>query len=282
MASENARDEQIGPTAHYTAYVWSRLGLPYADLFATPLGAALFWSARGAGEWLLLATDALPTLEQYLEERHKTLDHALAALDPDRVVELGAGLSRRGVTWAVDRDVPYFEVDLPHMIAAKRERLEAAPVGLRRLLEGTLHLEAHDVLDPGLAKWLGETLAGAERPAVVAEGLVSYFEMPEKRRILGSVAEGLRSVGGGTFLCDIPLRRMTPVVRLATEVLYGAIRLVTAGRGAGADFESEDEVRRLFADAGFDEADIVDPTPAVPHLAEVQSVSAIWRARVAG
>ncbi|RYE87297.1 MAG: hypothetical protein EOO75_14665, partial [Myxococcales bacterium] len=113
-------DHKIGPTAHYTAHAWSRLGLPHARAFATPLGAALFWGFRLTAEVPVAWLPGLPTLEQYLAMRHLTIDAALDAARPDLLVELGAGLSRRGVTWALDRGVEVVEVDLPAMVEAKR------------------------------------------------------------------------------------------------------------------------------------------------------------------
>src|SRR5688572_7525842 len=122
----NERDEKIGPTAHYTAYVWHRLGMPHAEHFATRKGAALFWGFRLGGEWIAAAIPGMPSMSQYLAQRHLAIEHALSEHAPDLIVELGAGLSRRGVTWAVDRGVRYVEVDLPHMVDAKRARIPQA------------------------------------------------------------------------------------------------------------------------------------------------------------
>ena len=49
MAAQDSH--KIGLTAHYTGYVWQRLDLPYAELFATPTGAVLYWGFFGLGEW---------------------------------------------------------------------------------------------------------------------------------------------------------------------------------------------------------------------------------------
>jgi O-methyltransferase involved in polyketide biosynthesis len=280
LTTEGSRDARIGPTAHFTAHVWSRLGLPHADLFATPLGAALFWALRAAGEWAMLPLRRMPSIDQYLELRHRTLDHALAELNPDRIVEIGAGLSRRGVSWAADRGVTYYEVDLPHMIATKRARLQKAPEALRARIEGKLHQQSVDILDKSFGSWLGEVFEGAERPAVVAEGLIGYFELPEKLRIVSSVREGLQEVGGGAFVCDLRTDEGGLAVRIAARLLSAAIRLITAGRGTGSNFDDHAAVHRFFAAAGFESSNVVDATLAVPHLADVRSVSAIWSAQV--
>ena len=93
--------EQIGPTAHYTAYAWHRLGLPYAQYFVTPTGAALYWGFRMTGEWAMDLSPRVPNMLEYLGYRHLMIESALKRIEPDTVVEIGAGLSRRGTTWAL-------------------------------------------------------------------------------------------------------------------------------------------------------------------------------------
>lgn len=270
-------DARIAPTAHYTAYVWHRIGLPYAELFATPTGRRLFWTFRLAGEWLAAAAPSVPSMAQYLELRHRAIDHALDQFGPDRVVELGAGLSRRGLTWALDRGVVYTEVDLPHMIAEKRRALARAPE-LEARAKGKLRHEAVDVLSEEFSPWLARELAGAERPAVVAEGLLGYFALPERRRIVAAVAGALASAGGGEFLCDLRSGEGGRAVAAAAGMLRGAIWIATRGRGAREDFASPEAVQRFLIDAGFSTAESIPAERACPELARLRSPARVWRA----
>jgi O-methyltransferase involved in polyketide biosynthesis len=274
----SARDAKIAPTAHYTAYVWRRLQLPYADAYATRTGAALYWTLRAAGEWIADVAPGVPSMKQYLALRHLTIDHALAALDPDRVVEIGAGLSRRGTTWALDHDVAYVEVDLPHMVAHKRAAISARFSGVRgaRLRE-RLTLVEHDVLAPDFADWLAARVHGAERPAVIAEGVLGYFARPERLRIARAIATAL-APRGGSFLCDLRAQEGGRSVAVAARILKTGIKLVTRGRGAAEDFASDEDVRGFFAEAGFAEAAPVDAR-AVPGTPSVASPAKVWRAR---
>lgn len=279
MARVSARDVKIGPTAHYTAYVWHRLGMPYAEHFATPLGARLFWSLRAAGEWLVALSPTLPSMPQYLELRHRLIEHELTRLRPDRVVELGAGLSRRGLTWAVDHGVRYTEVDLPHMVAAKEQRIAALPGALPERARRRLDHVARDVLAPDFPQWLEQQLAGAEQPVVIAEGLLGYFEPEERARLARSIAAALRRAGGGSFLCDLRAREGGRGVELASRFLKLGIRAVTRGRGARADFASVAEVRDFFERAEFSFADSAD-SAVLPHLEGLRTPGRIWHARV--
>ena len=281
MATENTRDAKIAPTAHYTAYVWHRLGMPHADLFVTPTGRRLFWGLRGAGEWLAAAHPRLPSMPQYLELRHRGIERCLDREEPDCIVEIGAGLSRRGVTWAVDRGVRYVELDLRHMIRAKEQILrDARRPRLREALDtGRLRLTVGDVLGEPFADELAEFLRGAERPVVVAEGLLGYFPMDERRAIARAVAEALGRGKGGLFVCDLRAAEGGAGVAAAAKVLKAGIRIVTRGRGAREDFPSHDAIEAYFRDVGFTESDRV-PSNAFPHLAHVTSPAAIWYARV--
>jgi O-methyltransferase involved in polyketide biosynthesis len=272
------RDKRISPTAHYTAYVWHRLRLPYADLFATPTGRTLFWSFRAAGEWMAAASPGLPSMVQYLELRHRAIEHALDQIEPDRIVEIGAGLSRRGVTWVLDRGVQYTEVDLPHMVEAKRAVLRRH--GLAQRLGDRLTQVAKDALSPDFGAWLGEHLVGAQRPVVITEGVLGYFELPERERIARSIAEGLAAVGRGTFLSDLRSNEGGRTLAVTSEILKGAIWLITRGRGAAENFVDADDVRGFFARTGFATAEPVPTELATPHLVKLRSPARVWRAEV--
>lgn len=275
------RDVRIAPTAHYTAWVWYRLGLPHAELFATERGRRLFWTFRLAGEWLAMALPRVPNMQQYLEMRHRSIDWALSEFDADRVVEIGAGLSRRGLTWAADRGVDYLEVDLPHMIEAKKEALSMrAPKSLAERAKTKLRHHAVDVLSPEFRDFLRDELASGSRRVVIAEGLLGYFDLAERERIVRSVGEALQAAGGGIFLCDLRAKEGGSSVAAAAKVLRGAIWLVTRGRGARQDFESTDAVREFFRNAGFASAEPVPVARATPELSKLKNPARVWEARI--
>lgn len=269
------RDEKIAPTAHYTAYAWHRLGLSHAEHFVTPRGRALYWAFRLGGEWTARLSPRAPLLVDVLAYRHRTIDRELERIAPDRVIELGAGLSRRGLAFAA-RGVRYLELDLPHMVAAKRMRLARLPEPLRRVARERLRVEPEDVLAPGLGARLARELEGAERAVVIAEGVMGYFAIDERRHIARAVREGLSAAREGSFLCDLRDREQLAEIAGAVRVLRAAIRLVTRGRGLRPDFASAAHVLELFETAGFSGASAVDGSPASSHL---HLPIRIWRAR---
>jgi O-methyltransferase involved in polyketide biosynthesis len=294
-ASSTARAQdydKIGPTAHVTAYAWYQLGLPYSDLFATREGAAMYWTFRGVTEPAIWAFK-LPSLLDYLEFRHRMLDTQLDAMAPDRIIELGAGLSHRGVTWALDRGVRYTEIDLPHMSAVKRGMFEQAPGRVRLALcddlalrEGGLELRSTNILAPGFADELAALVEGAERPVVVSEGMLDYFELEARETLLHNIASGFRKAGVlGHYLTDLQRGDRERKVGSAAKVMRQAIKLATRGRGPARPFRNLEHVDRMFALAGFDAGSELAPkllAEREPRLARLRSPTTIWLARVDG
>lgn len=276
------RHERIGPTAHYTAYVWHRLGLPHARLFATARGARLFWTLRLGFEWPVLGSNRIPTMERYLEQRHRVLDHLLTEARPDRVVEIAAGLSRRGTTWAADHGVPYLELDLPHMVEAKRALLERrATPELRARLAGLHRVEPADVLAEDFPERLRRELDGAERPVVIAEGLLGYFEAAERRRLIGSIRAALAAAGGGTFLCDLHLASEQRRMGAAALVVRRLIDTLTRGQGVRAPLADGDAADALFRELGFTRVERFVPVEmrdVLPMLSPLRSPAVLCRA----
>ncbi len=265
----------IAPTAHVTAYVWYRAGFAYADLFRTRLGASLFWGFYPLGHGLLpRLSSGAPTLSAYLELRHRWIDDLLAELTPDVVVELGAGLSRRGVAFA-SSGTPYVEVDLPSMVELKRRLIDArAPDGLRRRLGG-LHLDAHDVLLPGFERRLGRLLRGARRPAVVAEGLYGYLSIPACAGLTAAVARALD--GRGAFVCEMRSREDDQALGPAVAAVKGAVFVATAGGGRRRELPSTEAVREFFLAAGFARAEPL-ARERVPALLSIEAPTRVWHA----
>ncbi len=275
------RDARIAPTAHYTAHVWHRLGLPHAELFATGRGRRLFWTFRFAGEWIAFVLPGVPNMQQYLEMRHRAIDWALGEYAPDCVVEIGAGLSRRGLTFVADHDAKYVEVDLPHMVEAKQRAIKArASRELRLIAAARLRQEAVDVLSAEFREFLTKELQQGERRAVVAEGLLGYFAIDERTQIVKNVAGALADAGGGIFLCDLRAAEGGASVAFAAKVLRAAIRIVTRGRGARRDFRDADAVRAFFAECGFSKAEPIGVERATPNLARLKGPGRVWQASV--
>jgi O-methyltransferase involved in polyketide biosynthesis len=272
---------RIGPTAHYTAYVWKRLGLPYADAFATRRGAVLYWGFFAAGEWTTRLSSRVPSMRQYLEYRHRLIEAVVDEHDPDRLVELGAGLSRRAVSWAADRDIETIDVDLPAMADLKRRTVEADATLFGRV-QGRYRVIGADVLADGFVDTLRDLVASAARPVVVAEGLLSYFDPPDRDALVTTVAGALPP--GGLFVCDLHTRQGQAQVGSAASMLRLAISAVTRRRRALDPYDSPEALHRAFSRAGFSHVEICDASDfsdREPRLAHLHSPTHVVAARIA-
>ena len=286
MSAPASGYDKIGPTAHVTAYAWYQLGMPYGQLFATREGAAMYWTFRGATE-PAVRLFGVPSLLDYLEFRHRMFEAQLDALDPDCVVELGAGLSHRGISWVLDRGIRYAEIDLPHMSAAKRRMLEDGPGRVSRAVrEGALELRSTDILAPGFAAELAELVAGAQRPVVVSEGMLDYFSLDDRETLLRNIASGfVQARVEGHYLTDLQRGDRERKVAAAAKVLRKAIELATGGQGPARPFRDLEHVDRVFALAGFDEGRELRPKQLAarePRVAKLRSPTTIWLAHVDG
>jgi O-methyltransferase involved in polyketide biosynthesis len=129
-----------------------------------------------------------------------------------------------------------------------------------------------DVLAPEFPARLAGLLQGRARPVVVAEGLLSYFDLAPRRRVLAGVASALREVGGGHMVCDLHTAAAQARVGWPTHVLRAAIRGLTRRRRALEPFEDLPALHQAFTAAGFDGSrherpeDHVDLEPALARL----------------
>jgi len=282
MTTTAGGHERIGPTAHYTAYVWRRVGLEHAELFSTWQGAALYWGFFAAGEWMTRLPGRTPSMRTYLEYRHRLIDAVVLQHRPDVLVEVGAGLTRRGVSFVLGGGGEAVEFDLPDMVARKRAALARAPKALRGTLEGRHRVEPANVVEPEFADALCDALEGAQRPLVVAEGLLSYLEGGQRARLYASVAGAIGP--RGLFVCDLHTLGGQASVGVASSVLRAAIRTVTRRSEALDPYADEHHVRSVMEGADLRDVRFVDPRAFYdeqPRLRRLYSPTHVVTARAA-
>jgi O-methyltransferase involved in polyketide biosynthesis len=223
----------LSVTALYTSQVWAWGGLSYAELFATPDGKRVFDVTNAALSIARILRRDLPALPYALLHRHAMIDHLLRATTCSRVIELAAGLSRRGAAFCRERD--YTEVDLPPVIAKKRALLERTDVG--RDVLAHLHLVAGDVRDVPL---------GAAPAVVIAEGLAMYLDGDARRKLFARVQPIAE-----TFVFDLVPSSEEPAPGAIGRVLEAGMKRFTGGRGFERDARTRDDVLAELRAAGF-------------------------------
>ncbi|MCB9794578.1 MAG: class I SAM-dependent methyltransferase [Alphaproteobacteria bacterium] len=187
----------VGNTAHYTAQCWVRFGYPEAEHFDTLRGRNLH-RLLGSILWPFgeRATPILTRLPEWLHLRHHGFEARLAALKPTAVLEIGAGLSPRGLAWTrAHPTLPYIELDLPDVVAAKREALAGVS------LPPNYHLEVGDLLAERLA--LPVPLPEGGGSVAITEGVIPYLSPREKQAAFRNIARALQESGGGSYLLEV-------------------------------------------------------------------------------
>jgi O-methyltransferase involved in polyketide biosynthesis len=180
----------------------------------------------------------------HFEHRYQSIDQALEIVGHRNIVEIGAGLSFRGLAMAQSPGIHYLDTELPELLAVKADlvaRLDHPP------LHGTLRLEPLDALAPG-------ALAGAVRQmpagpvAIVNEGLLMYLDASEKERLATSIRVILQERTGSRWItADCYVRDGERPTALDPDVE----RFVAEHRVEEQKFASWGSAERFFEMQGF-------------------------------
>jgi O-methyltransferase involved in polyketide biosynthesis len=251
--SDGAGDLSV--TALYTSAAWSWGDLPNAHLFDHAQARRVFRVVNAVLGVTRPFTGSRGPLPVALLHRHTFIDALLRVERARRVLELAAGLSRRGVTFSADPLVEYVEVDRPDVVAAKRRLLERSAQGRAALGRPNFRLVAADVQSTSLDELAPRD--GSEL-FVIAEGLLMYLEADAQRALARDVAARLRD-GGGAFVFDFVPPREQPLPGRVGRGLGWAMKRMTGGRGFAEDERTRAEVTEDLLRRGFDRVEAVEP-----------------------
>ena len=182
---------------------------------------------------------------RHFEARYRSLDILLEEAGCSRVLEIGAGLSFRGLELARTRDTFYLDTDLPEIVALKAElvaKMHPAP------LTGTLRLQALNALDSAAFRAAIEDVP-AGPIAIANEGLLPYLDQEEKTRLAENVRSALRDRGGVWLTADVYVRHQKGA---APTVGYGRSRkFLEQHRVEENKFSDWEAAEKFFTMNGF-------------------------------
>ena len=251
-------------TALYTSQVWAWGKLPCADLLASTEAKRVFDVTNAALGLARLVRRDLPDLRHALLQRHAMIDHLLVAASEHKVIELAAGLSRRGAAFAGERE--YVEIDLPPVIAKKRALLERTPAGRAALAK--IALVGGDVADVALP---GPAL-------VIAEGLLVYLQGDARRKLFERVR-----AAATTFVFDLTPSSEEPPPGRIGRALEAGMKRATGGKTFERDAKTRDQIAGELRAAGFADVDAFAARDVAGawHLpfADRATPTIVWRAR---
>lgn len=251
--AEPRGNPRIAPTAHFTAQAWVQAGFEHAGYFDTFQGRVMF----NAVKRLTPMAGALgPHVQHHLDYlwiRHAAYEERLRQLQPDVVVEIGAGLSPRGLSFTRrNPGLIYIEGDLPHMVAAKRRALAGVE------LPPNYHLGTVDLLGSRFLDTLPPVFRAGQKIAAITEGVTDYLSMDEKRKAMGNIASLFRAHGGGRYLFEVHARELYGAYRQMARFFTSALGLLVGARFDDRLFETIDEARRFAVSCGFDAAEVLE------------------------
>ena len=263
-ASTSAQRGDLSVTALYTAGAWAWGAMPCAELVADQDTARVFRVVNAAlAIARVLRLEAAP-LAPSLLHRHAAIDHLLGAWTHAssresprrRVLELAAGLSRRGITFSRDPAIAYIEVDQPGVLAKKRALLERTDAGRAALARSNFRLLAGDVTTLAL----DEACPPDGAPLfVIAEGLMMYLDADAQRALCRAVAARLARGGGGRFVFDlVPPSEQPPAGRVGRALAW-LMKRFTRGQSFARDARTRAQIAADVLACGFDRAEALDP-----------------------
>lgn len=246
--------DRIGPTAHYTGYVWARNGLSHPEL-ETREGRVLFDSLQ-PGMLVSRATGGA-TLETYLLARHRAIDalleRAIERGEVSQVIEVACGLSPRGWRFArrFGTRLMYIEADLTEMAERKRAALERiGSLGDHHRVREVDALRDDD--GPGTLAAIAAELDAGEGLAIITEGLLGYLSTDAVAGVWRRFARTLDGFAAGRYISDLHLGgALTPQVRVFRMLLSAFVR----GR-VYLHFSDAREAEEALLAAGFCDAHV--------------------------
>lgn len=273
------KNGDLSVTALYTSAVWSWGGLKGAELLASDDARRVFDVTNAALGVSGLVKRDVRSLRHGLLQRHTAIDRIVERAGAARVLELAAGLSRRGVARTADPSASHVEIDLAPMIAHKRRLLDRTEAGRAALARANLRLVEGDVTLMDLASAAGDP--GAE--IVIAEGLFMYLDADAQRALWAKVRRLLDERGGALVFDLVPASEQPPP-GLPGRALGWMMRQFTGGRSFERDQRTRDDIARELTSAGFDEVEMIEPGAVardwgLPHP-DVPTAQLLFIARV--
>lgn len=196
--AETTEFDRIIPTGWLTAYGRTFTDIPYAGVFFEEIDKLR--SSDGDASNMALMKDT--ALAPQFEARHKLLNKLIVETGIQQIIEVGAGLSTRGLEISKDTDVTYVELDLPKMMADKRKVMANLELDWKIPKHYNLHLVDGSATEPAGFQAATKLLNPDKQVIVVNEGLMVYLTFEEKAKFALNVAEVLKKFDGYWITSD--------------------------------------------------------------------------------
>ncbi|WP_276483181.1 class I SAM-dependent methyltransferase [Paraflavitalea pollutisoli] len=188
----------------------------------------------------------------HFENRYKTIDRALADINPWQVLELSSGFSCRSLDMTRRKEMIYVDSDLPEFIANKKKLIDVLMAEQELHLKGRLHIEPLNAMDT--ARFQEVAMLFQPQPiTVVNEGLLVYLDTAEKKELCATIHQLLKEHGGYWVTGDVYIRRdMSRLLEQPQEAFDEQLtKFLEEHKIDDNKFESFDEAYQFFTGCGF-------------------------------
>jgi O-methyltransferase involved in polyketide biosynthesis len=240
--------EKISPTAKLVAYLRTFSDIPYAKEIADESE-----SEKAFRELTEESAKSMVRLAPYWEARYKGTNQILAEHGITQILEIAAGLSPRGLEMTRDPKIIYVVTDLPQIL--EEERMIAD----RMLVKSNnhrpnLYYRAVNALDMESLSATMAVFKDDRATAIIAEGLLPYFNRREKENLADNIHELLRRYDGIWITTDVQTKQDMQKVSQIAEHTGKRLASISNSTGTGLEsnlFIDDTDIEQFFNKAGF-------------------------------
>jgi hypothetical protein len=183
----------------------------------------------------------------HLETRYWSIEQLLQGLTVKNILELSSGYSFRSLDHARKEGIHYIDTDLPDIIATKREFINSL-IKDESGINGKLELLPLNVLyRNSFYEIIGHFPQG--EVAIVNEGLFTYLDKQEQRKLCLIVHDILMERGGCWITADIYLKNKQP--KFGFQFDDEIKKFYKQHDTESNSFESFNEAEMFFNEMGF-------------------------------
>lgn len=255
----------ISPSAKSVLLMKGYTTIPYAkqvaDLLQGPEVFGIDFSDRDFWFWIRV---------MHFEARYRSIDQLLHRAGCTNVLELSSGYSLRGLhLCATNPHIHYIDTDLPEVMAAKQQVMDALQVGGDA--QGRYELLPLNALDEqAFNEAVGRFDDGPL--AIVNEGLLMYLNEAEKIQLCRHIYSALKKRGGYWITADVYVKRFGQMPAAMPQTPQEA-EFLQQHHIDDNKFDDYTAARKFFEQQGFEfvEEAVVDfkELSVIPHLLEV-------------
>lgn len=253
MSKKLSKHRHISFTAHYTGYIWYKMGISHPAL-ATQKGKWLAKLVHPLEAWAEKHVGG--SMRTTLKQRHTMIDEHLSQLieqHPNlQVLEIASGLSPRGWNFRQKHaGIDYRELDLPDMAKTKN-------LALQHIDSSSPEVLSVDLFTPEFSQVFA--VFDPTRPLVIiSEGLINYFNKDMLAKLLLAISAQAEHFPELHYLTDV---YPEPVKNRLANFIWNCSKLLKfLSRSAFAfHFKDPKEAQHFFSDHDFEQVTTQQPT----------------------